>query len=388
MIQQTTALRKISALKKRIRAIQGGQGAGKTIAILILICNYAYHKPNKRIIIASKELTKMRLTVINDFVQVMQSFGVFDPNNFIGETLYRLPNGTKIKFIGLDKEDIGKGLRSDLFYLNEANKVPFESYREIASRAKQIYLDYNPNNKFWVHEHVIPRKDCDYLQLTFMDNEHLADEERSEILRYYELGYDSAGNIINKYWANKWRVYGLGEIGVIDGAVFENWEIIDDIPKEARLIGYGLDFGYRPAPCALVAVWQLNNSYILDNVIYESGLTNQDLAEMMLELKVGRELVYADSAEPKSIEEIRRFGINIHPCDSKTDIRDFGIQKLQHDVFYITKRSEEMIDEFQHAVWETDKDGHQVGKIRKCNDHSIDASIYFVGTVNKYDGRY
>lgn len=387
-MKQTTALRKIAKLNKRIRCIQGGQGAGKTIAILILIIQYASANPMRKIIVGSKELTKMRLTVINDFIKIMQSFGLYDPERLVGGTMYRFPSGSFIKFIGHDKEDIGKGLRCHVYYLNEANKVPFESYREISSRAKHVYLDFNPNAKFWAHDEVITRSDCDFIKLTFLDNEYLSDEERNEILRYKQLGYDSAGNIINKYWANKWRVYGLGEIGAVDGAVFETWSIIDAIPAEARLIGYGLDFGFRPAPCALVAVYQWNSTYILDNVIYESNLTNQDLAEMIIELKADNELIYADSAEPKSIEEIRRLGVNIHPCDSKTDIRDYAIQKLQGDQFYITKRSEEMIDEFANAIWDIDKDGKPTGKIRKSNDHSIDATIYFIGTVDKYDGRY
>lgn len=387
-MNQTKALRKIAKLKKRIKCIQGGQGAGKTIAILILLINHAYSNKNKEIIIGSEELTKMRLTVIKDFVKIMQAFGIYDPSNFIAGTLYRFPNGSFIKFIGMDKEDVGKGLRCDVFYLNEANKVTFEHYREIASRAKHIYIDFNPNAKFWVHDHVINRDDCDFLKLTFQDNEYLSKEERDEIMRYYSLGYDSAGNEINKYWANKWRVYGLGEVGIIDGAVFENWEVIETIPTEARLLGYGLDFGFRPAPCAVVAVYQWNKSYILDNIIYESGLTNQDLADMLLELNAGRELIYADSAEPKSIEEVSRSGINIHPCDSKTDIRDYAIQKLQRERFYITRRSDEMINEFTGAVWDVDKDGRHTGKIRKANDHSIDATIYFIGTIDKYDGKY
>ena len=202
-MQQTTALRKIAALRKKIKVIQGGQGAGKTIAILILIANHASANPNKEIIIASSELTKMRLTVIKDFVKIMRSFGIYEDRRFLAGTMYRFPNGSFIKFIGLDKEDVGKGLRSDVFYLNEGNKVPFESYREIASRAGQIYIDFNPNQNFWVHEELLDREDCDFLKLTFQDNEFLSPEERGEILRYYSKGYNDEGEIINKYWANR-----------------------------------------------------------------------------------------------------------------------------------------------------------------------------------------
>ena len=278
----TTALRKIAALRKKIRVIQGGQGAGKTISILMLLINHASGNPNKEIIIASAELTKMRLTVIKDFIKVMKSFGIYSDYNFVNGTLYRFPNGSFIKFVGLDKEDIGKGLRGDVFYLNEADKVNFETYREIASRFKNIYIDYNPNAKFWVHDEVIIRDDCDYLNLTFLDNEYLDAAERDEILLYFEKGYGIkwTNNVqskdypepISKYWANKWRVYGLGEVGIIEGAVFENWEIIDEIPKDAKLLGGGIDFGYVN-PAAAVNVYKLNDEYIFDELIYETKLS-------------------------------------------------------------------------------------------------------------------
>ena len=145
MIQATTALRKIAGLKKRIWTIRGGQGSAKTISILILLINHASSKPNKEILIISAELTKMRLTVIKDFIKVMRGFGIFDERRMKAGTLYVFPNGSFIKFIGLDKEDVGKGLRSDIAYFNEVNKCDQESYRQVASRAKRVIMDYNPD---------------------------------------------------------------------------------------------------------------------------------------------------------------------------------------------------------------------------------------------------
>ncbi|KIO75585.1 hypothetical protein TH53_19800 [Pedobacter lusitanus] len=232
MIQPTTALRKISGLKKRIKGIQGGQGAGKTYAILQLLCNHASSHPNKEIYVASDELSKMRITVIKDFVKIMNLFGIFERYRWVDGTLYRFPNGSFIKFIGLDKADIGKGLRSDIMFINEGNKVKFDTYRELTSRAKQVIIDFNPNKKFWFHTEVMTRDDCDFIKLTFLDNEFLSTEERSEILRYKKLGYapgDTEGYavnengeliVINQYWANMWRVYGLGEVGQVEGRIY------------------------------------------------------------------------------------------------------------------------------------------------------------------------
>ena len=197
MIQQTTSLRKVASLRKRIRVIRGGQGAGKTISILILLINHAAGKPDKEILIISAELTKMRLTVIKDFVKLMKQIGIFDESRFIAETLYRFPNGSFIKFIGLDKSDVGKGLRSDVAYFNEVNKCDFESYRQVASRSKIVFADYNPDTEFYIDTDVITRDDCDFLQLTFEDNELLSIDERQEILLYKEKGYNQDGSIKN-----------------------------------------------------------------------------------------------------------------------------------------------------------------------------------------------
>lgn len=240
MIQATTALRKISRLRKRIWGIQGGQGAGKTFSILMVLINHAASVPNKEIYIASDELSKMRITVIKDFVKIMMLFNIFVRERWTDGVLYRFPNGSFVRFIGLDKEDIGKGLRSDVMFVNEANKVKFDTYRELTSRAKRVIIDFNPNKKFWFHTEVETREDCEFLKLTYLDNEFLSKEERNEILLYKEKGYELEGNgdfvlrkevgedgtvtyrrvIKNNYWANMWLVYGEGNIGVVDGRIY------------------------------------------------------------------------------------------------------------------------------------------------------------------------
>jgi phage terminase large subunit len=384
VIESTTALRKIAGLKKKYRIVQGGQGSSKTYSILMLIINHASSQPNKEILILSAELTKMRLTVIKDFVKIMRSFGIYDENRFNAGTFYRFPNGSFIKFIGLDKDDVGKGLRSDVAFFNEVNKIDVESFRQVASRSKLIFSDYNPDTEFFIHTDYLTRDDADFLILTFQDNEMLDKGEREEILRYKELGYDGE-NIINKYWANKWRVYGLGQTGFIDGVVFENWEVIDELPKEARLLYYGMDFGFSISKLAVIEVYQYNGSYIFQEMLYETKLTNTDAAPIMIErgYKQGS-LVYCDSAEPKSIEELRRGKINAVPCLSKSDIKSFAIQKLNTKEFYITKKSNNLVNELRAYVWDEKR-----GKpMKNDKDHLIDALLYAVGSDGKYNGKY
>lgn len=372
-MEQTTALRKISSLKKKIWVIRGGQGSGKSISILILLCNHASSKPNKEILIVSEELTKMRLTIIKDFKKVMQSLGLFEGHRFIAETLYRFPNGSFIKFIGLDKDDIGKGLRSDVAFFNEVNKVNVESYRQIASRTKRVIMDYNPDREFWVDTEIRTRPDCDFLQLTFEDNEMLPKEEREEILNYKRQGYNEDGSIKNSYWANIWRVYGLGEIGALEGVVFSNWTEIETLPKEARLVGYGLDFGYSNDPTALVAAYVYNGQRIYDQVIYQKGLLNSDISNIMKQHGITRgHTIYADSAEPKSIEELNRYGFNVKPVQKGSDSIRFGIGIMQQNEFQVTSRSTDFIKELNSYCWSDKKQNTPVDAM----NHMVDAARY------------
>ena len=383
MIQQTTALRKIASSRKKITVVQGGQGASKTFSILMLLINHASSKEGREILILSSELTKMRLTVIKDFVKIMQMFGIYRDSKFIAGTLYRFPNGSFIKFIGLDKSDVGKGLRSDVAYFNEVNKIDSETYRQVASRTKKVYADFNPDAEFFIHTEIVTREDCDFIKLTFQDNEQLDEGERNEILRYKELGYDSQGNIVNKYWANKWRVYGLGEVGGIDGAIFERFETIK-MPEDARLLYYGCDFGFATSKFAVLGIYNWNGRKVLKQFVYKTELTNQQGAKELKMNGYNGGVVYCDSAEPKSIRELQIEGIQAVKCDSKQDIKTFAIQSLNEDLFYVDENSKDLIDELRYYVYD-----EKTGKAQKSNkDHLMDAMLYAIGSGDKYNGKY
>lgn len=376
--QQTTALRKIAQLRKPIRIVRGGQGSGKTISILILLINHALSKPDREILIISAELTKMRLTVIKDFVKVMKMFGRYQDDRFLAGTLYRFKNGSFIKFIGLDKEDVGKGLRSDVAYFNEVNKCDRESYRQVASRAGIVYADYNPDAEFFIDEDVITRSDCDFIQLTFKDNELLPDREREEILNYQKLGYNPDGTIRNKYWANLWQVYGLGNIGNLQGVVFDNWSIVDEIPKEAKLVSYGMDFGFTNDPTAFGAMYRLGDNLYIDELFYSTGLLNSDIISRLRDNKVNpRDEITADSAEPKSIEEIRRAGFNIKGAKKGTDSIRASIDLVQKFKIHVTRRSVNLQKELRAYRWKTDVNGKSLNEPEDNNNHAIDGIIRY-----------
>jgi phage terminase large subunit len=387
MIQQTTALRKIAALRRPIRVVQGGQGASKTFSILTLIINHAASKPNKEVLIVSAELTKMRLNVIKDFVKIMKSFDIYQEARMIGGTLYRFPNGSFVKFIGLDKNDLGKGTRCDVAFFNEANKIDRESYVQVASRAGIVYADFNPDAEFFLHTDVIPRPDCDFITLTFRDNEVLPERERSEIIRYKQLGYNELGEVINNYWANKWRVYGLGEIGAIDGVVFENWNEVEQVPATSKLVAYGLDFGYTNDPSACVGVYTFNNEYYLDEVMYSTGMLNDDIFTHLKPI-IGSDVVYADAAEPKSIEELRRKGLNVLACVKGSDSVMYGINLLQEKKLNVTKKSINLKNELRYYTWMVDKNGAKMNKPIDNHNHAIDAIRYAVTSKEKFRANY
>ena len=394
----TTALRKITELKKKLRVVRGGQGSGKTISILTLLCNHASSVPNREILILSEELTKMRLTVIKDFVKVMRMLGIYNESNFVAGTLYRFPNGSFVKFIGLDKEDVGKGLRSDIAYFNEVNKCSKESYRQVASRTKIMICDYNPDAKFYIDTDVIPREDCDFLQLTFMDNEALPESEREEILNYHLFGYgvpfdfenpQEEHDIINAYYANLWQVYGLGNIGSLQGVVFSNWSEIDGIPEDYKLDAYGLDWGFSADPTALTAIWKNGESFIYEEIIYETDLTNSDIISRLKELGVSKSIrIFADSSEPKSITDLKRAGFKVVPAYKPNGSIKYGIDKMQQNPFFVTSNSKNLISEFQSYKWAVDRFDNQTGKPIDKHNHAIDGIRYYHTERDKYKANY
>lgn len=411
MLKQTTALRKISALRKRIKGIQGGQGAAKTYSILILIINHASSNENKEIFIASDELSKMRITVIKDFVNIMKMCDLFERERFTDGTLYRFRSGSFIKFIGLDKVDIGKGLRSDIMFVNEANKVKFDTYRELTSRAKQVIIDFNPNKKFWFHKEVQTRSDCDFIKLTFLDNELLSNEERNEILRYRErgfkmlngelvLGEDGKPIIISQYWANMWRVYGEGEVGQVEGRIY-TWGKIpyEDYLKIQKTEYFGVDWG-KVDPFAIIGCKYHDGTLYVDEKNYQSeNELERNMSQTQLhqiksgdseehegligwlfsKLKIPKNaIISCDNNRPIKIISLRNSGWEYAVAvGGKTDlINRIGILSGLNIVF--TDRSINIENEQESYCYDKDQQGTLQEKPIDQDNHTIDAIAYIV----------
>lgn len=366
--------------KETVFVIRGGQGASKTVSIIELLIQ-SLLASTKEISVISSELSKMKRTVIRDYNKIAKDWGVLKSGDFNkSESKHEYQNESYIDFLGADVNDVGKGFRRDIIYINEADKMDVDTAVQFISRARLTIIDYNPDSLFWGDEYI---NENNFITLTFEDNEFLSQSEVNSILDYKTKGFHNPNlpfellfkeeNIKSNYWSNKWKVYGLGMVGNLDGVVFDNWQLIDEIPKEARLLGIGMDFGYSNDPTAIVEVWKWNDKRILNEICYRKGLVNSDIAEYLPK----GVMVYADSAEPKSIEEIKRLGATIKGVSKGADSINFGIQLMQEESYLVTRKSIHITEELQKYTWKKDKKTND--KLNKPIDdwnHAIDAIRY------------
>lgn len=386
----TQAIKKLRRLHKRIRIVPGGTSAGKTFGIIPILIDLAIKTKNLEISIVSESIPHLRRGAAKDFLKIMKATGRYNENNWNRTLLtYYFANGSYIEFFSADQEDKLRGARRHILYINECNNITFNAYQQLAIRTSElIWLDFNPSNEFWVHTELQGDEDAEMLILTYKDNEALPESIVKEIEKALDKGFYNvtlandklfqAENIKNSYWANWWRVYGLGLIGTLEGVIFQNWKQIDNIPPTAQLLGYGLDFGYTNDPTALVGLYKYNNTIIFDEVIYQTGLNNNQIAKLMRENGVKPyDIIIADGSEPKSIEEIKLQGFkNITKAEKGAGSINFGIDLMQQYDFLVTSRSTYLIKELRNYMWAKDKTGKTLNEPIGLYNHAIDAMRY------------
>ena len=363
----TTATKKIASLKKRIRALPGGTSAGKTIGTLEVLIDASQIDTSPTLTsIVSESIPHLKKGCIRDFKKIMKEQGYWKEKRwFETDKTYTFETGSQIEFFGADQAEKLRGGRRDRLFINEANNISFNAFEELEVRTKEfVFLDWNPTNEFWYYTEVQGRRDdVDELTLTYRDNEAL-DES---IVKSIEQRKGRKG------W---WQVYGEGQLGEVEGKIYRDWQILDEteMPKFARLERYGLDFGYSNDPSSLVAIYYADGGYILDEVLFLKGLSNKQISDTILNQP--QALVIADSAEPKSIDEIRGYGINILPAEKGKDSVAYGIQLVQNQKIAVTKRSVNIIKEYRNYLWETDKNGAILNVPEHTFSHSMDAIRY------------
>lgn len=360
----------------------GGQGASKTVSILELIIQSLLNS-EKEATVLSSELSKMKRTVIRDYKKICRDWNVIqDETDFNkSESKHEYDCGSYLDFLGADVNDVGKGFRRDILYINEADKMDIDTAVQFISRAGLTIIDYNPDALFWGDDYI---NENNFIRLTFEDNEYLSKSEVKSILDYKQKGFHNTNlpeedlfkesNIKNKYWANKWKVYGLGKVGSLEGVVFTNWEIIDSVPSDAKYNKSGVDFGYTNDPTTIIDKYTYNGFPIYDEALYEKGLVNSSIAK---ELKTFKRNVVADSAEPKSIQEIKNYGITIKGAEKGKDSISFGVQNIQgYEKFYVTRRSIHLIEELGKYIWAKDRKGNSLNVPIDNWNHCIDPIRY------------
>lgn len=363
MFKPTTATKKVFSLKKRIRGVSGGTSASKTISILIWLIDYAQSTKGELISIVSESFPHLKRGSMRDFQMIMEQHNYWKPDRWNKtDYKYTFETGTVIEFFSADQSGKVRGPRRDVLFVNEANNIPFETFNQLEVRTRKlIWLDWNPVSEFWWYTDILPIMDVDFLTLTYKDNEAL----EQSIVDAIEARKE------NKNW---FRVYGEGLLGEAEGRIYTSWATIDEIPHEARLERYGLDFGYSNDPTGIVAVYYYNGGYILDEVTYLKGLSNKRIADVFINLP--QAMVIADSAEPKSIDEIRSYGINIMPSVKGKDSVASGIQFVQDQKISVTKNSINLLKEYRNYLWAKDKDEKILNEPEPGFDHLMDALRY------------
>lgn len=308
-----------------------------------------------------------------DFENIMKDRGYWNEERWHKtKHTYTFETGSKIEFFSVDTYGKAHGPRRDILFMNECNNLDFKIADQLITRTRKVvWIDWNPSEEFWFYTEMLPnRDDIDFITLTYLDNEALDEITVKEIESHRH----------NKNW---WTVYGLGQLGAIESRIYKDWATIDEIPRHARLRRRGLDWGYSNDPTAIVDVYEYDGGFILDERLYQKGMLNKPIADFLLNLNEKQTLVIADSAEPKSIDELKSFGINILPCGKGDDSVRNGIAVVQDKKITVTKRSVNLLKEYKRYLWRTDRDGNIVNEPEPCDDHSMDALRYAIVSLSK-----
>jgi phage terminase large subunit len=339
----------------------------------------AMQEKGKVFSIVRKSLPSLKMTAYRDFFEILRNMELYDEARHNKSDYTYTLNGNLFEFISLDQPQKKRGARRDYLFCNEANELSGEDFFQLLVRTTgKIWIDYNPSDAFhWIYDRLLTRDDVTYIQSTYKDNPFLDASIVAEIERLATTDEDY------------WRIYGLGERGMSRATIFQFG--MNEIPADATLLAYGMDFGYTNDPTSLVAVYKSGDNLYADELIYQTGLTNPDISNRLKDLNIDRRTeVYADSAEPKSIEELHRMGWNVKSTQKGADSVIVGIDVLKRHKLFVTPRSSNLIKEMQNYKWVEDKNGNLLNKPIDAFNHAIDAMRY--ATYNKLSkpnyGRY
>lgn len=377
-LSDTTAFEKIESMNARINIIQGGTSSSKTYSVLMMLVDLSFEVKNKTITIMTDTLPALRRGAMKDWRDILRDScrERYFSERVTEHTWTNLCTGTRVEFLSCD--DMGAlGARRDYLFVNEANRITYETFGQLEIRTlERIWLDYNPSSRFWVMSEVMEKRtDWQFIKLTYRDNEALPDTVLQALLQRRGDGT-----------SNWWRVYGEGEIGSLEGNVYEGWLPVDEVPEGYILQRYGVDFGFSNDPTAVVAVYEGEDKTIcLDLKLYETKMLTPQLVENLKKLPDG--LFVCDNARPEIIAELQANGVRAIGCNKtpgeKMNGKLYNIELVKRrKVLYVNNKDLER--EYLTYAWRTKKStGEQLDEPQDGNDHAMDAVAYAVRDMER-----
>ena len=372
---------------KSIVVNQGGTSSGKTYSILQMLLIKASEKPNQIVTVVGQDIPNLKVGAIRDFDTILSSSEFFNSlikQRNISDRTYTLTNGSKIEFKSYENEQDAKSGKRDYLFMNEANGIGYSIYDQLQIRtSKQTFIDYNPTAPFWVHDKLIGKENVQLFISNYKHNPFLKDSIKRKIEALQDID------------KNKWRVYGLGLTGELQGVIFDNVEWIQELPTDnIKRSCIGVDFGYSNDPTTIVKIVLSQGSLYGKLLHYETGLTNPDIGNVFKELGLKKglqqgDLIMADSAEPKSIKELRNLGWRVKGVKKGADSVRFGINQLKSYGKLFLINNELWKQEQRNYVWKTDKsDGKTINKPIDKDNHIWDAFRYAEQGLRKYKNNF
>jgi len=352
---------------KAIVINQGGTSSGKTYSILQCLFVHALQDDGAIITVAGQDIPNLKVGALRDAQMIvsnslpLQSY-IKDYNK--SDRIYTFTNGSIIEFKSYDDWQDAKSGKRDYLFLNEANGVSKNIWDELFMRTrKKAYIDYNPNAEFWVHRELIGKEN---IELIISDHRHNTFLEQSI--------HDKIESIEDE---ELWKVYARGLTGKLEGIIFRNYNVVPTIPEDAKFIGIGLDFGFTNDPTAIVEVYQLSGELFINELTYETRLTNSDIDKRLQDIGISKyKDIIADSAEPKSIADLTNYGWNVYPAIKGKDSVRNSIDILKRYKLNVTQRSVNLKKELNGYKWKQTKGGEMLNEPVDLMNHAIDALRY------------
>jgi phage terminase large subunit len=362
----TTAFRKIARLKHKNKVIQGSQGAAKTYSILMRWIIKAIHSQEKQFCtIATDTFPALRSGAMKDFEDICAGWGVIYESTK-NPSIYKINNWT-FQFMSVDKEQKGRGGRRDRLFINEANRMPWETARQLIARTHvEVIIDFNPVQKFWAHTNFVDIDDCDFIKLTYKDNEALPQGEVDSIEKHAPWGAVPDENY--------WRVYGLGEIGFVEGVIYK-YETFKEYPKTRMFKVVGFDFGWEDPMAAVMVHLDIKNKSLYWRELFYASHASHSSAKQAIkkDRSYNNEQVICDSSAPREIMSLRKIGLNAIGCGKKDLVSD--IRTIKQYKLFIHEDSKNMRKEADNYSWQKNKlGGFNEYPDQNCEDHLMDAA--------------